>query len=112
MKYGLIGLGNLGTNIAKNLISSGFKLVVHDKNRNNFKSIESLKAIWCDTPSELATQVDCVITCLPSPKISNEVMLGVNGALASMKQGATWIETSTTNVNAVSYTHLTLPTKA
>ena len=40
MKYGLIGLGNLGTNIAKNLISSGFKLVVHDKNRNNFRTQE------------------------------------------------------------------------
>ena len=99
MKYGLIGLGNLGTNIAKNLISSGFKLAAHDKNRNSFKSIESLNALWCDTPSELAAQVDCVITCLPSPKISNEVMLGVNGALASMKSGTTWIETSTTNVN-------------
>ncbi len=67
MKYGLIGLCNLGTNIAKNLISSGFKLAAHDKNRNSFKSIESLNALWCETPSELAAQVDCVITCLPSP---------------------------------------------
>ena len=99
MKYGLIGLGNLGNNIATNLIKSGFELYVHDLDIDKFTSIEKVGAIWCDSPAELAQRVDCVITCLPSPKISNEVMLGNNGALNSMISGSTWIETSTTNVN-------------
>ena len=99
MKYGLIGLGNLGNNIATNLIKSGFELYVHDLDIDKFTSIEKVGAIWCDSPADLAQRVDCVITCLPSPKISNEVMLGNNGALNSMISGSTWIETSTTNVN-------------
>ena len=98
MKYGLIGLGNLGNNIAINLIKSGFQLYLNDIDLSKFSSFETLGAIWCDTPSELAKKVDCVITCLPSPKTSYDVMLGKNGALASMSKGSTWIETSTTNV--------------
>ena len=99
MKYGLIGLGNLGNNIATNLINSDFELYVHDLDIDKFASLKKLGAIWCDTPSDLAKRVDCVITCLPSPKISNAVMLGTNGALNAMISGSTWIETSTTNVN-------------
>jgi len=99
VKYGLIGLGNLGNNIATNLIKSDFGLYVHDLDIDKFASLEKLGAIWCKTPAELAKSVDCVITCLPSPKISNKVMLGTNGALEAMISGSTWIETSTTNVN-------------
>ena len=75
MKYGLIGLGNLGNNIAVNLIKSGFQLYLNDIDLSKFSSFETLGAIWCDTPSELAKKVDCVITCLPSPKTSTDVMM-------------------------------------
>ena len=47
----------------------------------------------------MANEVDGLITCLPSPKISTEVMAGVDGAIHYMKNGSTWIETSTTDIN-------------
>ena len=47
----------------------------------------------------MANEVDGLITCLPSPKISTEVMAGVDGAILYMKSGSTWIETSTTDIN-------------
>ena len=54
MKYGLIGLGNLGNYIAVNLIKSGFQLYLNDIDLSKFSSLEKLDAIWCDTPAELA----------------------------------------------------------
>ena len=44
MKYGLIGLGNLGNNIATNLIKSDFGLYVHDLDIDGDACIFSHKA--------------------------------------------------------------------
>jgi 3-hydroxyisobutyrate dehydrogenase len=49
-------------------------------------------ARWASTPSALGTEVDCVITCLPSPAVSETVLKEV---LQTLKPGSTWIEMST-----------------
>ena len=49
-------------------------------------------ARWAQTPGALGGAVDCVITCLPSPAISEAVLREV---LQKLKPGATWIENST-----------------
>ena len=33
MRYGYIGLGNLGGHLANSLLKAGFEVVVHDRNR-------------------------------------------------------------------------------
>ncbi len=43
----------------------------------------------------VAEAVDAVITCLPSPKVSERVLTGERGILKGLKPGATWIEMST-----------------
>lgn len=99
MKYGVIGLGNLGGKIAANLRNAGFDLQVHDLNPSTSESLIELGASWCDSPAAVAAGVDGLITCLTSPKISTQVMTGPSGALAAMPPGAVWIETSTTEVD-------------
>ena len=47
---------------------------------------------WADSPKALAEKVDCIITCLPSPAISEKVL---EQFLEGMKPGSTWIEMST-----------------
>jgi 3-hydroxyisobutyrate dehydrogenase len=49
------------------------------------------------SPRELAEEVDIVITCLPSPAISAEVMEAPDGVLAGLKAGKIWLEMSTTD---------------
>lgn len=99
MRYGIIGLGNLGGKIASNLLSAGFELQVHDLNSAAAEGLVARGAVWCDTVAAVADDVDGLITCLTSPKISAQVMTGPNGALSAMKPGSVWIETSTTEVN-------------
>lgn len=98
MRYGVVGLGNLGGKIAANLLGAGFELQVHDLCRDTAASLEESGAKWCETPAETAANVDGLLTCLTSPKVSSAVMLGDNGALPAMPPGSAWIETSTTDV--------------
>lgn len=95
LSYGYIGLGNLGANLAMNLVKAGFKVTVNDLNRDSAKKLIAAGAIWADTPKLVAENSDAVITCLPSPRISMEVLAGKNGILEGLKKGGTWIENST-----------------
>ena len=92
MKYGYIGLGNLGGHIAASLQRAGFQIVVNDIDKTLAERHIKAGAIWAATPAELAAQVDHVVTCLPSPAVSEKVLLNV---LQGLKPGGTWIENST-----------------
>ena len=92
MKYGYIGLGNLGGHLAASLQRHGFQLVVHDLDKSLADRHVAAGATWAATPTELAAQVDHVFTCLPSPAVCEKVLTGV---LAGLQAGSTWIENST-----------------
>ena len=92
MRYGFIGLGNLGGHLAASLLRNGFELAVNDIDRMSAEPLIRAGARWASTPSALGTEVDCVITCLPSPAVSETVLKEV---LQTLKPGSTWIEMST-----------------
>ncbi len=92
MKYGYIGLGNLGGHIAMCLIRAGFDVTVYDLDKSLSERHIKTGAKWAATPKQLAEQVDHVFTCLPSPVISEKVLVQI---LEGMKPGSTWIENST-----------------
>ena len=92
MKYGYIGLGNLGGHLAASLIRNGFDVTVYDLDRSLADRHIKAGAKWGATPKELAEQVDHVFTCLPSPIVSEKVL---HQLLQGMSPGSTWIENST-----------------
>jgi 3-hydroxyisobutyrate dehydrogenase len=92
MRYGYIGLGNLGGHIAASLQKAGHQIVVHDIDKALGERHLKAGATWAASPQELASQVDHVFTCLPSPTVSEKVLTGI---LAGLKPGGTWIENST-----------------
>ncbi|MDO6966540.1 NAD(P)-dependent oxidoreductase [Rhizobium alvei] len=101
MRYGFIGLGNLGQHLAGSLIREGFDVTVNDLDRGNAEVLIAKGAKWADDAQSVAEAVDHVITCLPSPKISEAVLTGPRGILAGLKSGGTWIEMSTLDHNEV-----------
>ena len=101
MHYGFIGLGNLGRNLAGSLLRNGFQVTVHDLDRKNAEGLIANGAHWADSAKAVAEAVDAVITCLPSPKVTELVLTGPEGILAGMPQGGTWIEMSTLDTAAV-----------
>jgi len=92
MHYGYIGQGNLGANCAACLLGAGFDVTVTDIDRNACAKTLEAGASWADDPATLAAEVDHVITCLPSPAVSEAV---ANQMLPIMRDGAHWIEMST-----------------
>ncbi|HZZ63545.1 MAG TPA: NAD(P)-dependent oxidoreductase [Roseiarcus sp.] len=92
MCYGFIGLGSLGGALAGSLRRAGFELTVHDIGPNAAKPLLMAGAGWADSPRALAGKVDAVVTCLPSPAVSERVLTGPEGLLAGLNPGSTWIE--------------------
>jgi 3-hydroxyisobutyrate dehydrogenase len=92
MHYGYIGLGNLGANCAACLIKAGFKVTVFDLNASLAERLVAMGATLAPSAEAAAAAADHVITCLPSPSVSERVLRAI---LPKMKPGASWIEMST-----------------
>lgn len=101
MRVGFIGLGNVGGKLAANLVASGVDTVVRDLSMANAGKLLDAGAAWADSPAEMATRVDVVITCLPSPAASAAVMEADDGVLAAMTPEMIWAEMSTTDADEV-----------
>ncbi len=86
--YGYIGLGNLGAACAGCLVKDGFKVTVYDLN----PALTVPGATRADSAEAVAAAVDHVITCLPSPAVSERVLKNI---LPHMKKTASWVEMST-----------------
>jgi 3-hydroxyisobutyrate dehydrogenase len=96
MIIGFIGLGNLGSKLAGTLKRNGSELLVHDRNETAAKPLLDRGAQWAATPKELALRSDLIITCLPSPAISAQVLEQREGVLEGLAPGKLWLEMSTT----------------
>lgn len=92
MHYGYIGLGNLGAACAGCLLKAGFKVTVTDLKKELAAPLIAAGATWADSAEAVAASVDHVITCLPSPAVTEKVLAQI---LPKMKKGSTWIEMST-----------------
>jgi 3-hydroxyisobutyrate dehydrogenase len=101
MKIGFIGLGNVGSKLAGSLLRNKFDLTVRDLDPNLVQVFVDRGAASAMSPKEMAEKVDMIITCLPSPAVSAEVMEGDNGIIHGLSQGKIWLEMSTTDRSEV-----------
>ena len=95
MRYGFVGLGNLGAHLAGSLLREGFDVTVTDVNPAAASRLRERGAHWAEDAQAVAEKVDAVITCLPSPAVSLHVLSGPRGILSGLKRGGSWIEMST-----------------
>ncbi len=101
MKIGFIGLGNVGGKLAGSLLRNNFDLTVRDLDKTLTNSLKDLGAKVAKSPKELAEQSDLIITSLPSPEVSAEVMESEDGILNGLSEKKIWLEMSTTDENEV-----------
>ena len=97
MKIGFIGLGNVGGKLSGSLLRNGYDLTVRDLDRAVARPLLDRGAKWADSPAEMAENCDLIITCLPSPAASAEVMEAGDGVLSALRPGKIWAEMSTTD---------------
>ena len=97
MKIGFIGLGNVGGKLAGSLIRNGHDVTVRDLDKKIAQPFLDQGAAWADSPTDMASSCDAVITCLPSPAASAAVMEAEDGLLKGLSEGKIWMEMSTTD---------------
>ncbi|KAI8001987.1 hypothetical protein LOK49_LG09G01224 [Camellia lanceoleosa] len=90
-RVGFIGLGNMGSRMANNLIKAGYKVTVHDLNHNVMKLFSERGVLTKDLPSEIAETSDVIITMLPSSTHVLDVYTGPNGLLSSGNRLRPWL---------------------
>ena len=97
LRIGFIGLGNVGGQLAGNLLRHRVDLTVRDIDAARVAPLAARGARTAASARELAAAVDVVITCLPSPAVCATVMEGPDGVLAGLAPGSLWLEMSTTD---------------
>ena len=105
MKLGFIGVGNIGEPIARQLLSAGHSLVVHDLRPEAAQPLLSSGAIWSNSPAALAGECEVVFTCLPGPTEMEQVSLGPTGIIGGIKPGGLYIDHTTNSPLLVRRVH-------
>src|SRR5262245_33390429 len=95
-----IGLGRMGTGIAKKIQAAGCQFVVYNRSTEKTQPFIAAGAKAAQTPREAASEADIVVTSLMDDKSVFDVMLGEDGLLAGMRGGAIHIGTSTISPGA------------
>ena len=98
---GFIGLGNVGGKLASSLLRNKFQLSIFDISADRQREYSNFGAIACASPREVAKASELIITCLPSPEVSAEVLEGKDGVLSGLSKGKVWCEMSTTDETEV-----------
>ena len=96
MKIAFIGLGVMGYPMAGHVKNAGMDICVYNRTTEKAKK-------WCDeykgdmapTPAEAAKDRDVVLMCVGNDNDVSEVILGDNGCLGAMKDGAILIDHTT-----------------
>ena len=98
MRVGFIGLGGMGSGIAKNLIKAGHELAVYNRTRSRADEFVTLGARVAATPAEAASGADVVITMLADDRAVEDTMFDPGNAIGSLSSGAVHISMSTISV--------------
>ena len=101
LKIGFIGLGNVGAKLAASLLRNGYDLTVRDVDREVAQPLLDQGARWADSGAGMAVDCETVITCLPSPAVSAEVMEQAGGVLEGLSDGKIWLEMSSTDADEI-----------
>lgn len=95
MNIGFIGLGKMGSGMARNLMRAGHRLTVYNRSREKAQALESEGALVASTAAEAARGMDAVFTMLSDDQAVSDVVFGNTGILSSLKAGAAHISSST-----------------
>ena len=104
-RLGFIGLGYLGSRIARRLVTAGFPMIVYDLDRTKAAEFTALGAEAAQHSGKLASEVEVVLSCLPNERAVEAAYLGPGNVLASAKPGTRIIELSTISPEASRQLH-------
>jgi len=95
MQIGFIGLGNLGTPIAENILQKRQQLFVYNRTSSKAEPLIEKGATWCSSVKDLASACDVVVSMVSDDAAINHVTKGTDGIAQNLKAGGVHICMST-----------------
>jgi 3-hydroxyisobutyrate dehydrogenase-like beta-hydroxyacid dehydrogenase len=71
---GFVGLGLMGSGMARNLVKAGFRVIGYDLNSDNVAAFTASGGQKIENPETMAEQVDVILLSLPNSDVVNEVV--------------------------------------
>ncbi len=94
-RIGFIGLGIMGTPMAKNLVAAGHQVVGYDRSEASLAKLTEHGGTAAGSIAETVADVDLVITMVPDSPQVQEVVLGADGLLDHAREGLLYLDMST-----------------
>ena len=95
MKYGFIGIGNIGMPMARSIAKNGLPITVYDLNKDAVEEMKSLGAAAAGSCREVAEASDAVFSMVRDISQNDEVIFGKDGLWDGLREGSIIIITST-----------------
>lgn len=95
MNVGFVGLGRMGSHMARNLVRAGHRVTVYDVRQEAIEVLVELGATAASVPARVAAGAEFVFTSLPGPAEVTAVWQGEDGLLAHLEHDAIGIDLST-----------------
>ena len=96
---GFVGLGRMGSGMARNLLKAGVPLVVWDVLPEPAQALDKAGASDAADPAALAERAELIFLCVPTEKEAGEVLFGERGVVHGSKTPAV-VDTTTMNHGA------------
>jgi 2-hydroxy-3-oxopropionate reductase len=94
-KLGYLGLGVMGTPMARNLLRAGYPVVAYNRSRAKAAALAREGAQVAETPAEAARRATILIACLADAQAVEEVVTGADGVLEAVGEGQVLIDMTT-----------------
>lgn len=95
---GFIGIGIMGSGMARNLVSAGHGPAVWNRTRTKAEAIEG--ALVMDSPADLAARTDIIMICVSDTADVEAVMNGPGGVFEGLRPGSLIVDHSTISPSA------------
>ncbi len=99
-RIGFIGLGIMGSGMARNLLKAGFPVRVWNRTASRMDPLVAEGAEAGSSPADVAAHTDIIITCVSDTPDVEEVILGEQGVIHGARAGALVIDMSTISPQA------------
>lgn len=98
---GFIGLGNLGTPMARNIQRAGFPMVVFDVDEGATRPLLEGGARLAASPGEVAAASEVILSSVPGPPEVEQVAIGPGGIVSGIGDGDVYVDLSTSRPSLI-----------
>ena len=92
---GWIGTGVMGKSMCAHILNAGYSVSVYNRTKEKANDLVQNGAIWCSSPKEVAEKCDILFTIVGFPLDVEEVYLGENGILKTIKKKSIIVDMTT-----------------